>query len=35
VRNSTGTVILSVQPFLVGFELVLQALVLEIRDTPR
>jgi hypothetical protein len=24
-----------VLPFLVGFELVLQALVLEIRDTPR
>jgi dolichol-phosphate mannosyltransferase len=32
---STGTVMLSVLPFLVGFELVLQALVLEIRDTPR
>ena len=30
-----GTVMLSVLPFLVGFELVLQALVLEIRDTPR
>jgi len=28
-------VMLSVLPFLVGFELVLQALVLEIRDTPR
>jgi len=26
---------LSVLPFLVGFELVLQALVLEIRDSPR
>ena len=32
---STGTVMLSVLPFLVGFELVLQALVLEMRDTPR
>jgi glycosyltransferase involved in cell wall biosynthesis len=32
---STGTVMLSVLPFLVGFELVLQALVLEIRDTRR
>lgn len=32
---STGTVMLSVLPFLVGFELVLQAIVLEIRDTPR
>ena len=32
---STGTVMLSVLPFLVGFELVLQALVLEIRDSPR
>src|SRR3989442_512904 len=32
---SPGTVMLSVLPFLVGFELVLQALVLEIRDTPR
>jgi len=32
---STGTVMLSVLPFLVGFEVVLQALVLEIRDTPR
>lgn len=32
---SAGTVMLSVLPFLVGFELVLQALVLEIRDTPR
>lgn len=32
---STGTVMLSVLPFLVGFELVLQALVLEIKDSPR
>ncbi len=32
---STGTVMLSVLPFLVGFELVLQAIVLEIHATPR
>lgn len=32
---STGTVMLSVLPFLVGFELILQAIVLEIKDTPR
>lgn len=32
---STGTVMLSVLPFLVGFELVLQAIVLEIKETPR
>jgi glycosyltransferase involved in cell wall biosynthesis len=32
---STGTVMLSVLPFLVGVELVLQALVLEIKDSPR
>jgi dolichol-phosphate mannosyltransferase len=32
---STGTVMLSVLPFIVGFELVVQALVLEIKDTPR
>jgi len=32
---STGTVMLSVLPFLVGFELVLQALVLEIGESPR
>lgn len=32
---STGTVMLSVLPFLVGFELVLQAIILEIRETPR
>jgi glycosyltransferase involved in cell wall biosynthesis len=31
---STGTVMLSVLPFLVGFELVLQGLVLEIKATP-
>ena len=32
---STGTVMLSVLPFILGFQLVLQALVLEIRETPR
>jgi len=32
---STGTVMLSVLPFLIGFELVLQAIVLEIIGTPR
>jgi hypothetical protein len=31
---STGTVMLSVLPFTVGFQLLLQALVLEIRDSP-
>lgn len=31
---STGTVMLSVLPFIVGFQLVLQALVLEIRESP-
>lgn len=31
---STGTVMLSVLPFIVGFQLLLQALVLEIRDSP-
>ena len=32
---STGTVMLSVLPFILGFELLLQALVLEMRDSPR
>ncbi len=32
---TTGTVMLSVLPFLVGFELLLQAIILEIRETPR
>ncbi len=32
---STGTVMLSVLPFIVGFELCLQAIVLEIHETPR
>ncbi|RMF88174.1 MAG: glycosyltransferase family 2 protein [Nitrospirae bacterium] len=35
VYASTGTVMLSVLPFLVGFELVLQAIVLEIHASPR
>ncbi|MBI3783920.1 MAG: glycosyltransferase family 2 protein [Deltaproteobacteria bacterium] len=32
---STGTVMLSVLPFLIGFELILQAIILEIRESPR
>jgi glycosyltransferase involved in cell wall biosynthesis len=32
---STGTVMLSVLPFILGFELLLQALVLEMRESPR
>jgi glycosyltransferase involved in cell wall biosynthesis len=32
---TTGTVMLSVLPFLLGFELLLQAIILEIRETPR
>jgi hypothetical protein len=32
---STGTVMLSVLPFLIGFELILQAVILEIRESPR
>jgi dolichol-phosphate mannosyltransferase len=35
VAASTGTVMLSVLPFLIGFELVLQAIILEIRESPR
>lgn len=31
----TGTVMLSVLPFLIGFELILQAVILEIRESPR
>lgn len=34
-QASTGTVMLSVLPFLLGFELVLQAIILEIRESPR
>jgi dolichol-phosphate mannosyltransferase len=32
---SSGTVMLSVLPFLIGFELILQAIILEIRESPR
>jgi len=32
---TTGTVMLSVLPFLLGFELILQAIILEIRESPR
>lgn len=35
VVTSTGTVMLSVLPFLIGFQLLLQALVLDIQDAPR
>jgi dolichol-phosphate mannosyltransferase len=35
VVTSTGTVMLSVLPLLLGFQLLLQALVLDIQDTPR
>lgn len=35
VIASTGTVMLSVLPLILGFELVLQALVLDIQSTPR
>lgn len=31
----TGTIMLSVLPFLLGFELILQAIILEIRESPR
>lgn len=31
---TTGTVMLSVLPFLIGFELILQAIILEIRESP-
>jgi dolichol-phosphate mannosyltransferase len=32
---TTGTVMLSVLPFLIGFELLLQAVILDIHETPR
>ncbi len=35
VPASTGTVMLSVLPFLLGFELMLQAIILEIQETRR
>jgi len=33
--NSTGTVMLAVLPLILGFQLLLQALVLDIQETPR
>lgn len=35
VHTSTGTVMLAVLPLILGFQLVLQALVLDIQETPR
>ncbi len=35
VPATTGTVMLAVLPFIVGFELLLQALILDIHETPR
>ena len=35
VPATTGTVMLAVLPFLIGFELLLQALILDIHQTPR
>ena len=35
VQTSTGTVMLAVLPLILGFQLVLQALVLDIQETPR
>lgn len=35
VPATTGTVMLSVLPFFIGFQLVLQAIVLDIQETPR
>jgi hypothetical protein len=32
---TTGTVMLSVLPFILGFQLVLQAILIEIQDSPR
>jgi len=34
-QASTGTVMLSVLPFILGFQLVLQAILIEIQDSPR
>ncbi len=34
-KIATGTVMLSVLPFLVGFELILQAVMLDIQSTPK
>ena len=35
VASSTGTVMLSVLPLILGFQLLLQAIVLDIQETPR
>jgi len=35
VQTSTGTVMLAVLPLILGFQLVLEALVLDIHETPR
>ncbi len=35
VQTSTGTVMLAVLPLILGFQLVLEALVLDIQETPR
>ena len=35
VPATTGTVMLAVLPFIVGFELLLQTLILDIHETPR
>jgi len=35
VRTSTGTVMLAVLPLILGFQLVLQAIVLDIQETPK
>jgi hypothetical protein len=35
IPTTAGTVMLAVLPFLVGFELLLQALILDIHETPR
>jgi hypothetical protein len=32
---TTGTVMLSVLPLLIGFELILQAIILDIQATPK
>jgi hypothetical protein len=33
--STTGTVMLSVLPFILGFQLVLQAILIEIQESPR
>src|SRR6185295_5728030 len=32
---TTGTVMLSVMPFMLGFELILQGIILEIKESPK